>query len=75
MEPEMRAFFIRIVNTMCIIIVWMLLNATIGIMLQWGFIYDRITLGNIIFYTWLIASLVLSIWMIRNIWKKPLDLS
>ncbi|MBS1730551.1 MAG: hypothetical protein JSS67_07205 [Bacteroidetes bacterium] len=75
MEPEMRAFFIRIVNTMLIIIVWMILNATIGIMLQWGFIYDRISLGNIIFYLWLIASLLFSIWKIKNIWKEPLDLS
>ncbi|MEO7209868.1 MAG: hypothetical protein ABIY35_02895 [Chitinophagaceae bacterium] len=75
MEPEMREFFLRIVYTMCIVIVWMLLNASIGIMLQWGFIYDRITLGNIIFYIWLIATLLFSIWKIRNIWKEPLDLS
>ena len=75
MEPEMREFFLRILYTMCIIIVFMLLNASIGIMLQWGFIYDRISLGNIIFYAWLIASLLFSIWKIRDIWKEPLDLS
>ena len=71
----MREFFLRIVYTMCIVIVWMLLNASIGIMLQWGFIYDRVSVGNIIFYLWLIASLLFSIRKIRNIWKEPLDLS
>jgi len=71
----MREFFLRIVYTMCIVIVWMLLNASIGIMLQWGFIYDRVSVGNIIFYLWLIASLLFSIWKIWNIWKEPLDLS
>ena len=71
----MREFFLRIVYTMCIVIVWMLLNSSIGIMLQWGFIYDRVSVGNIIFYLWLIASLLFSIWKIWNIWKEPLDLS
>ncbi len=75
MEPEMRAFLLRIVNTMLIIIFWLLINATIGIMLEWGVVYGHLSIGNIIFYTWLLASLVLAIWGIRQIWKKPLNLS
>lgn len=75
MEPEMRTFLLRIVNTMLIIIFWMLINATIGIMLEWGLIYGKLSLGNIIFYSWLILSLVLAIWWIIQIWKKPIDFS
>ena len=74
MEPEVRAYLIRIVNTLALGILWMVLNSTAGIMYDLAFIHDKISLGNILFYIWLITSFIFLVRHFIRMWSKPLNI-
>jgi len=74
LEPEVRAYLIRILNTMSLALLWMIINSTAGIMFDYAFIHDTITAGNIIFYCWFIISFVVLIWYFIKLWNKPLNI-
>mgnify|MGYP000346609052 FL=1 len=74
MEPEVRAFLIRIVNTISMGMLWMLTNATAGIKFGYAYPEKEFTLGNYIFYAWLVLSLVALIWYMIRLWSKPLNI-
>jgi hypothetical protein len=69
MEPEVKTFLKKIVSTIFIGIFWLILNMTFGIYFGLLFIEDRIRIGNILFYLFLIASLVLLIRFYYRTWK------
>ncbi|CAN5839848.1 hypothetical protein BH10BAC2_BH10BAC2_34720 [soil metagenome] len=73
MEPEIREFLRRISLSLGIGIMWMIMNSTLGIMFDFAFIHDKISLGNILFYIWFILSFGLMIWLYMRLWKKPLQ--
>lgn len=72
MEPAVRAYLIRIVNTLSVGIFWLAINSTAGIMYDYAFIHDKISLGNIIFYSWFLLSLAAYLWFVIKMWSKPL---
>jgi hypothetical protein len=67
MEPDIKEFLIRIVQTISISIAWLLVNMCVGI--YWGFAFfdNDPSLGNYIFYVWFLISLA---WLIRYFRKK-----
>ncbi len=71
MEPEIRAFLQRIALTILGLLLWMSINSTIGIMYNYAFFEGRISIGNIIFYVWLVVSFIALIWFYSKLWKKP----
>lgn len=73
LEPGVKEYLLRIVNTLSLGLLWMAVNSTAGIMYDLAFIHDRVTIGNILFYCWFLASLFFYLrWVIR-LWKKPID--
>ncbi|MEI6263996.1 MAG: hypothetical protein WCP74_02760 [Sphingobacteriia bacterium] len=72
MEPGVREYLIRILNTIAVGLLWMAINSTIGIMHDYAFIHDRISTGNIVFYIWFIVSLSLFLWWVIRLWSKPI---
>jgi hypothetical protein len=73
LEPGVREYLIRIMNTIFVVLIWLLINTTAGIMYHLAFISAHVTTGNIIFYCWLIISaLLLARWAYR-LWSKPID--
>jgi ABC-type glycerol-3-phosphate transport system permease component len=70
MEPDARAFLKRVLNSLFAGIIWLALNSTFGIMYGYAFPENKITIGNIIFYVWFIASLCLLIWILIKLWKE-----
>ncbi|MFN3299167.1 MAG: hypothetical protein ACK41Z_03145 [Sediminibacterium sp.] len=73
MEPGVREYLLRIVNTLSVGLFWLAINSTAGIMYDHAFFYDTITIGNIIFYIWFISSFILFLrWQIK-LWSKPID--
>ncbi len=74
MEPDVRAYLVRIVNTISIGLLWMIINTTAGI--KFGFAYpeNSFTLGNYIFYAWFLISLVALGWYMKRLWSKPLNI-
>jgi hypothetical protein len=74
LEPEVRAYLIRILNTLSVGLLWMISNSTAGIMYGYAFWEKKMKLGNIIFYIWFIISLALLLWYMIRLWKKPLNI-
>lgn len=74
MEPEVRAFLIRIVNTIFMGLLWMLANTTLGIMYNLAFPGDKISVWNICYYIFFLVSLFLLIRYYIRLWKKDIDI-
>ena len=70
MEPEVRDFLAKIATSISMVLLWMLINCTIGIGLNYGFFDDKPTIANYIFYAWLAASLCGLIFYLVSKWKK-----
>ncbi len=67
MEPEVRAFLARIVQTISLVILWMFINTLIGI--KWGYLFldGKITVWHIVYYVLMIAS---GIWLLIYLLRK-----
>jgi len=74
LEPEVAAYLRRIITTISVGLLWMAVNSTIGIMYDYAFIHNTISLGNIIFYCWFVISLALFLWYVIRLWSKPLNI-
>jgi len=69
MEPEVKNFLSRIATSLSVGLLWLLVNSTIGIGLNFAFFEDKPTIGNYIFYSWFLLSLSLLIIFYRKKWK------
>ena len=72
MEPGVREYLLRIVNTLSVGILWMAINSTAGLMYDLAFVHEKITVGNILFYSWFVISLILFLWWVIHLWSKPI---
>ncbi len=72
MEPDARDLLQRVGWSIAAGFLYMMINSTIGIWGGWMFFYDRPTLGNYIFYAWLLFSTVVLIRLLVKLWKKKL---
>jgi len=68
-EPDIKSFLSKVASSISIGLLWMLVNTTFGIGFNFAFFEGRPTIGNYIFYTWLLVSLVLLIIFYRKKWK------
>lgn len=74
MEPEVKEFLSRISLSIGLAVLWMSINSTAGIMYDLAFIHGHLSIGNIIFYIWFIASIVIMVRLYIRLWKnKTLD--
>ena len=73
MEPGVRQYLIRILNTLSIGVLWMAINSTLGIMYDFAFVHEKISTGKILFYIWFILSLGAFLWWVIRLWSKPID--
>jgi ABC-type uncharacterized transport system permease subunit len=71
-EPEIRAFLIRIVQTISMGILWLLLNMTFGIYFSLAFFEGHPTIGNYIYYVFFLISLAALIFYFIKKWKHHL---
>jgi hypothetical protein len=70
MEPEVRAFFLRVLFSLTAGLIWMIINVWGGIYLGWLFFGGHMKTGNIIFYSFMVISFGLLIWYYVRLWKK-----
>ncbi len=68
-EPEVKSFLSRIATSLSVGLLWLLVNSTIGIGFNFAFFENKPTLGNYIFYAWLLVSFFLLIIFYRKKWK------
>jgi hypothetical protein len=68
MEPEMVAFLKRIGKSLTIAFCWLAITATAAIKGDNAFVEDHVTTGNILFYLWLIISIIILIIIFKRLW-------
>jgi len=69
-EPEVRDYLRRILLSLILGVIWLMVNMTIGIFLEWMFFEGRPKAGNIAYYVFFLATLVWYLWVLRRLWKK-----
>ena len=69
MEDDTRNFLVRILNTIAIVLLWMLLNVFFGIYNNYAFFDTHPNWKNYLFYAFSIISFVLLIIHLRRKWK------
>jgi hypothetical protein len=72
-EPEVKDFLLRVASSFSMGALWLLVNGTFGIGLNYAFFKSRPALGNYIFYAWFLMSLTALILYYRKKWKGPLS--
>jgi hypothetical protein len=73
MEPDIREFFKRLSLCIGLLVVWMMINMTIGVKLGYAFFDKSVQTGNIIFYIWVLLSFIVMVKLFFRIWKKPIE--
>jgi hypothetical protein len=73
MEPELKLFFSKIIRSLSMGILWLLINMTLGIFFDFGFIHSGISLANILFYIFMLVTLYGLIWYLLKVWKENLQ--
>ncbi len=73
LEPGIRKYLLRIVNTLSLGLLWMAFNSTIGIMYDFAFIHEKVGIGNVLFYCWFVLSLAAYLWYVIRLWRKPIN--
>ena len=69
-EPDVKIFLTKIITTISMVLLWMLINSSIGIGMNYAFFNDKPTLGNYLFYTWFLITLILLIMYVKKKWKN-----
>jgi hypothetical protein len=69
MEPDARELLVKVSKSLGSGLIWLIINMTLGIYMQWLFFGDHMTTGNYIFYAFMILSLAALIWFNVRIWK------
>lgn len=69
-ETDVQDFLQRIVWSISAGLVWLLINMTAGIFGGWLFFDNRPTIGNIIFYCWMVISMAALLRFLYRTWNK-----
>lgn len=69
MEPEIRAFLVRIANSIAMTLLWMLVNMVAGIRYNLAFFEGMPKWYNYIYYLWLVGSLALLLLYLKRKWR------
>jgi hypothetical protein len=71
MDPELKRYFSQIINTVSILVLWMLIASTLGLALKLGIIRGgELRLYNIIFYVFCLVTLFFALRYVVKIWKR-----
>lgn len=69
MEDETRAFLIKILQTISIVLLWMMANVFIGIYRGLAFFDDKPNWKNYLYYILFLASLAALVIHLKRKWK------
>ena len=69
MEDETREFLVKILNTIAIVLLWMMANVFIGIYKGFAFFEDKPDWTNYLYYAFLVTSFVFLVIHLKRKWK------
>lgn len=74
MEPKLVQFLNRIMRTIGLVVLWMTLNSSFGIMWGYAFVEGVWRLSNILFYCFLLLSFIGLLYVLYQIWRHPIGI-
>ncbi|MCB0709680.1 MAG: hypothetical protein KDC15_09865 [Chitinophagaceae bacterium] len=69
MEDETKELLLKIINTVSIVLIWMISNVYIGIYKGFAFFENKARLTNYIYYAGFLITLVALIIYLKRKWK------
>lgn len=69
-DPEIKRFFVKIMNSIAITLFWMMACATAGLYFQLAYSNGKPVIYTIIFYFLMLATLFLLIRYLYRTWKN-----
>ncbi len=69
MEDDTREFLVRILNTVAIVLLWMMVNVFIGIYKNFAFFDEQPDWTNYLYYAFLAISFIVLIIHLKRKWK------
>jgi hypothetical protein len=70
MEPDVRKYLFKVLNSLCYGLLWLTLNVLGGLYWGYGIIEKRLSVSNILFFTWFVLSLLALLYYYYRIWRK-----
>ena len=69
-DPEIKRFFVKIMNSIAITLLWMMACATAGLYFQLAYSNGKPVIYTIIFYFLMLATLFLLVRYLYRTWKN-----
>lgn len=69
MEDETRTFLVRIMQTLSIVLLWMMIHVFVGIYKGYAFFDTKPDWTNYLYYVFFLASLIVLIIHLKRKWK------
>ena len=70
MEPDIKEFLVKVMQSISMVIVWLLINMSVGIYFSYAFFEGRPTTGNYIYYVACLVSFTALIVYLKKKWKE-----
>lgn len=70
MDPEVTKYFKKIINSLFAGLMWLFINITAGIYFELAYSKRYSSFVHILFFAWLILSLVLLLWYLYKVWHN-----
>ena len=70
MDPELKKYFKKIMNSFSVGLLWLLGIATLGLFFQLGIVQKGIRWYNLFFYVFALASFVALVFYYYRVWTK-----
>jgi hypothetical protein len=69
-DPDVKKFFVQILNSIAMALAWMLACATAGLYFELAYTNGKPVIYTILFYAGAFISLLLLLKYLHNTWKK-----
>ncbi len=69
-DPDVKEFLLKILNSISLVLLWMIACATAGIYFELGYTNGKPVIYTIIFYTVMAVTLFLLLRQLYKTWKK-----
>lgn len=69
MEDDTRAFLVRVMQTVSIVLLWMMINVFLGLYKGYAFFKEQPTLANYVYYAFFLISLAVLLIHLKRKWK------
>ena len=70
MDPEVARYFRKILRSLFAGLMWLFINITAGIYFQLAYSKNYSSFVHILFFAWLVLSLLLLLWYYYKVWGK-----